>query len=264
MLLRRPFLLLLLAAFLPLAALSVALGIAALRAERDTIERDALDRVRLLSAALARELTAQLDVLRVLAQSRDFDDGVTPVEFDELGRRIKQEMPAWLAMRFSEADGKIVADAQLVPRITGSSSHIVDIESHRSAVETKRPVIGRILLGPLGRHAFALRAPVIRDGEVKYVVSAVISPDTIRDRFLLPGLPEHWIATVIDGAGNIVARSSGPVTLIGEPASAAARAARESGGEGIYQGFAARGRPDHFGLSHAADRKLVSAYRCPA
>ena len=42
--LRRPLVLLLLVAFLPLAALSVALGVTALQGERDKIERDALDR----------------------------------------------------------------------------------------------------------------------------------------------------------------------------------------------------------------------------
>jgi signal transduction histidine kinase/ActR/RegA family two-component response regulator len=242
LLFRRPIILLMLAAFLPLAALSAALGIAALRAERNNIERDALQRVRLLSAALARDLTAQLDVLRVMAQSRDFDDGTTNEEFSELGRRIKQEMPTWLALRFSDPEAHVLADAQLVPGVMGTTPwNVVDIESHRQAVETKQPVIGKILLGPLGRRAFALRAPVIRDGVVKYVVSATLTPNTIRDRFLMPGLPKEWVATIIDGSGNIVARSSGSASLIGEPASAAAREAREMGKEGIYQGFLLEG-----------------------
>lgn len=242
--LRRPFLLLILAAFLPLAALSVALGIAALRAEQDRIERDAVERVRLLSAALARDLTSQLDVLRVLAQSRDFDDGVTQKEFSELAQRIKHEMPTWQALRFTDLHANVVADAPMAPDSFGSSQgRVVDLDSHRQAVESQKPVIGKVLRGPRGRHAFALRAPVIRDGAVKYVLSAVIAPDSIRERFLTPGLPENWIATVVDGTGNVAARSSGPANLIGEPASAAARAARESGTEGIYPGFLLEGVP---------------------
>jgi signal transduction histidine kinase len=234
-----------LAAFLPLAALSVALGIAALRAEQDRIERNAVERVRLLSAALARDLTAQLDVLRVLAQSRDFDDGVTQQDFSELARRIKQEMPTWQAMRLTDLQTNVVADAPMAPDASGvSRGRIVDLDSHRQAVESQKPVIGKVLRGPRGRHAFAMRVPVIRDGAVKYVLSAVIAPDIIRDRFLRPGLPEHWIATVIDSGGNVAARSSGPADLIGEPASAAARAARDSGEpEGIYSGFVLEGVP---------------------
>lgn len=232
-----------LAAFVPLAALSVALGIVALRAERDKIERDAVDRARLLSDLLTRDLTGQLDVLRVLAQSRDFDDGVTQSDFDELGPRIKREMPAWRAIRFTDSDARILAAVALEPGSGATNpGYIVDADSHRLAVETMKPTIGKLLRGPEGRHAFALRAPVIRDGVVKYVISAVISPEAFRARFLLPGLPEEWVATVVDGAGNVVSRTSGPASLVGEPASEGARTARASGDtEGIYSGVLLEG-----------------------
>jgi signal transduction histidine kinase/ActR/RegA family two-component response regulator len=243
-LLRRPFLLLILAAFLPLAALSAALGIAALRAAQDKIERDAVERVRLLSAALARDLTAQIDVLRVLAQSRDFDQTITQEEFSELAQRVKHEIPTWQAMRLTDPQANIVADAPMVPDSSGvSQGRVVDLDSHRQAVESQEPVIGRVLRGPRGRQAFAIRAPVMRDGAVKYVLSAVMAPDSIRDRFLTPGLPDDWIATVVDGTGNVAARSSGPANLIGEPASSAARAARADASEGIYPGFLLEGVP---------------------
>ena len=242
MLFRRPFLLLLLAAFVPLAALSVVLGIAALRAEQDKIERDAVERVRLLAGELAHDLTSQLDVLRVLAQSRDFDNGTTQADFSDLARRVKQEVTAWLAMRFTDRDGMIVADAPL--GIAGASGgRIVELDSHRLAVESRQPVVGPVARGSGGRYAFALRVPVIRDDKVIYVLSAVLAPDFIRERFLAPGLPEHWVATVIDGAGNIVARSAGPADLVGERASAAARTARETGSEGIYSGYLLEGVP---------------------
>ena len=239
---RRPFLLLVLAAFVPLAALSVALGIATLRAEQHAIERDALERVRVLSSAIARDLAAQLDVLRVLAQSRDFDGPVSQDSFAELAARVKREMPAWRALRLTDPQMQVVADAPMDPDALGASQgRIIDTESHQDAVATKTPVIGKVVYGPRGRHAFAVRAPVVRDGAVKYVISAVISPDSLRERFLVPGLPDEWVATAIDGAGNIAARSTGHDTLIGEPASANARAARQRGGEGIYEGLTLEG-----------------------
>ncbi len=244
MTLRRPLLLLVLAAFLPLFALSAALGVAALRQEQAAIEADALERVRSLSAAIAQDLTAQVDVLRVLTQSRDFDEPITQDEFSEMAERIKRELPTWRAIRLTDPTVKVVADAPIAPDALGSSQgQVVDVASHRQAVESRQPVIGKVLRGPRGRHAFAIRAPVIRDDTVKYVLSAVIEPDSIRDRFLAPGLPQDWVATAIDGEANVAARTSGPSSLIGEPASAAARAARERGSEGIYQGFTLDGIP---------------------
>jgi len=109
--LRRPFLLLILAAFVPLAALSVALAFAALQAEREKVEHDALERVRLLAADITRDLTAQLDVLRVLTQSREFDNGVTQETFVDLAHRVKQEMPGWMALVLTDPAAQIVTDA---------------------------------------------------------------------------------------------------------------------------------------------------------
>jgi signal transduction histidine kinase/ActR/RegA family two-component response regulator len=237
--LRRPFFLLILAAFLPLLMLSAALGVAALRQEQAAIEIEAMERVRSLAAAIGRDLTAQLDVLRVVAQSRDFDHAVSQDEFMETARRLKQEMPAWRALRLTDPDAKVAADAPIAANEQGiSQGQVVDLESHQRAVESKQPVIGKVLRGPRGRHAFALRAPVIRDGQVRYIISAVVEPDSIRDQFLTPGLPDEWVATAIDGDGNVAARTTGPADLIGTPASAAARAARDSGKEeGIYEGF---------------------------
>lgn len=240
--LRRPFLLLILAAFVPLAALSVALAFAALQAEREKVEHDALERVRLLAADITRDLTAQLDVLRVLTQSREFDNGVTQETFVDLAHRVKQEMPGWMALVLTDPAAQIVTDASLERRAPDAGPpRVVDIESHRQAVETRQPVIGRVLRGQFGRPAVALRAPVIRDGNLRYVLTAVITSQSIRERFLKPGLPAHWLATVLDSAGNIVARNAGTEALIGEPGSAAARAAREGGSEGLYPGLVLEG-----------------------
>jgi len=242
--LKRPLLLLVLAAFLPLFVFSAALGVYTLRQEQVAIERDALERVRSLSAAIAQDLTAQIDVLRVVAQSRDFDHAITEQEFVEIANRLRLEMPHWRAIRLTGPDAEVAADAPIAPNALGSSQgRILDLASHQKAVETREPVIGKVLRGPRGRYAFALRAPVIRDGVVKYIFSAVIEPDSIRDLFLAPGLPPEWVATAIDGEGNVAARTSGPANLIGQPASAAAREARDRGGEGLYDGFTLDGIP---------------------
>jgi hypothetical protein len=45
----------------------------------------------------------------------------------------------------------------------------------------------------------------------------------------------------VDGEGNIVARSTGPSTLIGQPASQTARTARARGGSGVYEGISLEG-----------------------
>ena len=125
-----------------------------------------------------------------------------------------------------------------------AAGRVLDTESHRQTVEQRRPMVGRMLRGPGSElrgpgpePAFAIRAPVVRDGEVKYVVSAVVTPGAIAKLLADVQLAPEWIGTVIDGEGYIVARTAGPATMIAEQASAAALDARRKGDEGIYEGL---------------------------
>src|SRR5262245_59303549 len=71
--LRRPILLLVSPAFLPLVALASLLGIRSLDQERAAIERGALDGVRRLSTAITRDLIAQTDLVRIITRWRELD-----------------------------------------------------------------------------------------------------------------------------------------------------------------------------------------------
>jgi signal transduction histidine kinase len=238
---RRSLILLVLAALLPLIVLSAALGAAWLRQQQEVMEQQAFDHLHRLSARVDRELTAQSEILHALAQSPLLDGAVHEAAVFEFAKRVRRVLSLWHTVVLSDVEGNRLID---VPEpVAGGKGKVVDAVSHSRAVETRAPVIGRIVRGPRNRPAFAIRVPVIREGHVIYVLSAVIHPDVLGNLLLSEALPIGWSSAVVDTAGNLVARTIGPATQIGQPASDSAREARRRAPGGLYEGVNREGVP---------------------
>lgn len=225
------------ASLLPLLILAAISATQTLRREKLATEQEALSQVRRLSEMLDRELRAQLTLIDTLSTLPEFDDLDHPEEVARVLQGIKERQPMWMGALLARPDGSLVAAVQ--PPAQG---RVVDADSLRHVVETRRPTIGNIVRGPVNA-AFAVRAPVIRDERVIGVVSAVVRPEAVGNLLIGARMPPGWIALVSDEAGNFVARTAGDGALIGTPISAAARAARDRGGNGMYDGLTIEGEP---------------------
>ncbi len=239
---RRPLVLLIVAALLPLVILSAVLGIASLRQQQRATDREALGYVEHISALLERELASQVESLRTIAHSPLLDGPANVPAFSELLQRVKADRPLWLAIVLSDPDGNRLVD---LPEAVGGvrGGKVVDEISHAHAVGTRKPVVGSVRRGPRDRPAFAVRAPVVRGNSVSYVISAVVDPTAVRDLLFATGRSNEWLGAVIDGEGRLVARKTGPSSAIGELASESARSARARAPAGIYEGTSSEGLP---------------------
>jgi len=231
---RRSFVLLVLAALLPLLVLSAVLGLAALLQQRDAFEREAFARVNQITSSLQRELSAQVQLLQLLARTPSLGDTIDEIAFTEFASRARADNSLWSNVSLSTVDGTRLID---VPEPLGGIKRgkVLELASHQRVAATREPAIGRILIGPRNRPAFAIRVPVLRNGRLTHVLSAVVEPSAIRDLLYAAGLPYGWVGAVIDGEGNLIARTTGPSTLIGHPASEAAREAKRRAPQGIYK-----------------------------
>lgn len=61
--------------------------------------------------------------------------------------------------------------------------------------------------GPNGNLAFPVRVPVVRDGAVRYVLTAVVRPEAIADVLARQSIPEGWAVSIFDAGNTRVARS---------------------------------------------------------
>jgi signal transduction histidine kinase/CheY-like chemotaxis protein len=233
----RSVLLLALAAILPICAFAVVLAVVSWRQERAAVADDALDRVRALSLLVDRELTAQLEIVKMLAQLPPAEAGDLAA-IDAALRRLQQTQPLWLTALVVEPNGMIVVDTHNpVP------ARAVDMTSVTELVERKEALIGNVRRGTREARNLGLpiRAPVMRDGQVVYAMTVVIRPETIGTILADSGIPRAWLGGVMDRAGQVVARSRGPTDLLGGRASDASIAAVARGGEGFYQGRSLEG-----------------------
>jgi signal transduction histidine kinase/CheY-like chemotaxis protein len=239
---RRPLILLGIAALFPLVVLSAVLGVLAIRQQQNGLRQEALDRVDRVAAGVDRELAAQLELLRALSRLPVLDSPADQTAFAESARRVRQDQPLWFVVSLSDIHATRLVD---VPEPIGGvqGGKVIDVASHARAVEMRQPAIGRMLRGTRGRPAFAIRMPVIRDDRVTAILSAVIGPDAVRDVLVASGLPNGWIGAVVDADGRLVARTAGPSTLIGEPASEAVRQPSAQASRGMYEGRTLEGMP---------------------
>jgi len=221
--------LLVLAGIIPLILFALVATLGSLHQQEEATKVSALEAAKRISAIVDTELKHQLTLVQALAALPELDDPAILSRFEEVARRWQVLEPLWLSVILASPDGTVLIDTQL-----GRSS-IVELESFRKAVDDKTPVIGKVARG-ITRTAFAVRAPAIRAGKVRYVVSVVLKVDQLRALLVQSGLSPSWVGAIVDADGIIAARTQGEDEFLGRRASERALEARIFTDSGTYEG----------------------------
>jgi signal transduction histidine kinase len=192
------------AAILPLALVAgVALFIIA-KQQREQVARAGLEITRALSTAVDAELERSLSVITALSAARALDQHDFARFHDAMSQVVARD-PSWLTVLLADPAGKILVDA--TRPLGAPAGPILERESFERAVSTREAAIGNIARGESGRWALPVRVPVIRDGKLLYVLTAVVKVDGIREVLDRQRLPQDWVASVFDAKGMRAARS---------------------------------------------------------
>jgi signal transduction histidine kinase len=237
--LRSILILLVVTAFAPLLVFAIAMVILSARSEREVFERGATERTRALITAVDAELKNSISTLEALATSDRLDGGYLRGFYDEAGRVLKSQ-PGWRNVIVSSPSGESLLN--LLRPLDSNLEPVVELRSFDQVLKTLKPAVGDVLLGPLtGEYGFIMRVPVMRDGGIKYVLSAVISTRSI-DAIISPQrLPENWIGVVLDFNKRFVTRTIDPERNVGRLASESLRAALDRSSEGWFRGTTVEG-----------------------
>ena len=204
-------------------------------------ERAAVDRLRVEVAARAaslvdRELDADIGVLRALAVSTELDKGDIAAFHEEL-RRVLATRPAWFNVIVLDRNGWQILNMAAPPG--APAIRAVEPGTFAEVLRTGRPVVaGVVAPGPyVPRPGVPVRVPVLRDGEVSHVLTALLAPESFLAVLRAAELPAGWIAVVVDRQGLIVARSQEHERHVGGPASNSVMEARAGGARSaVYDG----------------------------
>ena len=218
--LSRRLLLLACAGIVPLAIMS-GIGLYVLgQQQRAQTERVGLELARVIATAVDAELRSTVSVLDALATTFTLDGHDLPA-FSERARRVLGTQRQWAAITLDDPAGARRVDT----RFGGSElPPITERESFDRVVTTRTPAVGNLAEAHDGALLFAVRVPIIRNRELRYVLTAIVTPENVRDVIARHGVPGDWVISVFDANGRRVARSRAHEANLGGLASPTLRA----------------------------------------
>jgi signal transduction histidine kinase/ActR/RegA family two-component response regulator len=187
---------------LPLAVVAASV-LAYLTNER---QRDAQDTALAVSRALATAVDAELRATIGVLESLGLSDELQPArlaQFQALAQRVA-DAQGWRSVVLADGRGRVLLNSA----VRSVSPTPVERESMARIIDTRQPVVGRVAVGPRNLSpAFAVRVPVLREGELAYVVSAVIPAEHMQAVLLRQAVPATSVVAIFDQSLTRVSRT---------------------------------------------------------
>jgi signal transduction histidine kinase/CheY-like chemotaxis protein len=210
--LRKRLFLLAAAGILPLAFMS-GIGLYALaQQQREQTERSSLELARALAIAVDAELRGTSQVLEALATSAPLDTGDTAA-FYRIAHPVVATRPQWRSIILSRPDGQVLVHTGYP--LGRADLAIAEPEPLDQILQTKAPLVGAMRRGPRGEFGVPVRVPVMRDGNLRFVLTGVVNPEAFLDVISRQRVPDDWVVSVFDSKGVRVARSRAHAKYLG-------------------------------------------------
>lgn len=188
------------------------------QASRAGFEKNALQTAR----ALVHTVDSHLYKAQAVAQSLSTSDTLRRRDFAGLYYQARDFLalnPLGNSIALSDATGQQIINlsrefGKPLPK-HGSPEQI------RRVIESGQPVISDVFKGAVAQQLLVtVDVPVILDGSVTYVLTAVLRPVIFNNLLKVQGLPSNWIAGILDSKGIFIARTHADEQFIGNKPSA--------------------------------------------
>jgi signal transduction histidine kinase/ActR/RegA family two-component response regulator len=243
---------LVLGALLPVVLFSCGLFLYLAHAERKASERRVLTSARSLAEAFDSETAGSLRTLQALAASSWLDTEDLR-GFREQCERVLQTQHGWLTLSLVSPDGVPLLNTSVPPG--EPMPPVAEPESLARVRETLRPTVGNLAVGqgPRNQLAVPLRVPVVRDGKLRYVLTAVLSADALNEVVARQASDDvEWTRTLVDTHGVVAARTRDPARFVGQSATASFLQRTRAAREGVHADHSMEGEPVYAAFSHTA------------
>ena len=203
-------------------------------AERDAHERTLRDTSRALSLLVDGELARRAAIAHVLAQSPALDnasplDNERRLGFERLARRAMQGLDGWVELR---APGQVLISTRLPEGRSGIAPGPQALADTASMLPLM-PLDGAPAAEPVLHAAWV--EPVTRDGRVIYNLVVTVLPSELQRLVQAQARHAGWIGTVMDSAGQVVARLPGGTTHVGRKGTEDLRRRLAAAREGAFE-----------------------------
>ena len=193
---RADYLRLFLGTIIPLVMISIAALFYLSVAEFNSTKRGLEDTARALGAAVDRELLSAITTLQALGTSESIDREDLGLLY-KTAKRVLPTQPGWRAIILHDPAGNSIfhtsaAFGRPLPRVTESTSF-------DQLVNTLKPTPVGLTLGPFSGASIGVRVPVLREGKLKFVLTASIDAARLDEILIQQKLPPDWTGVVYDG-----------------------------------------------------------------
>ena len=266
---RSHLLLLAFSVVLPVAAFSIFLVTLLVEREQRTFAEGSVERLRSTMNAVDAQVQGQIAALKAIAAS-DALDADDLQAFQAETARVLHTQDQWLNILLAHPDGKIVVNVSAPWRAT-EQAYLLEPDLAPRVISTKMPVAGVVVMGPgTKRKGINLAVPVIRGGQIKYVLIGFVTPALFLAPIERQRIRPGWASGLVDAKGTFIARVPPPP---GERASPDFMAAVQRAPEGWYRGTTAEGGDAYaahitsaltnwsIGLAIPANEVLAGAHR---
>ena len=235
--LERRLLLVVLVALAPIVTLSCVNLVLSARQQRAELLRATTETMRAMVGAVDTELGRLTAVLQALAASSSLERGDLK-DFYDTARRAQERDASWANIVLADIEGKQLFNL-LRPYGATLPEKPAWPDTFLTVLRERRPSIGPLVThGPIIQTPiFTIDVPVMREGELRYVLTGVIKPEAIRSVIDQQRVPRDGVVSIFDARGNHVARSRAQEEWLGKPASQTLQALMARGAEGSGPSF---------------------------
>jgi signal transduction histidine kinase/CheY-like chemotaxis protein len=262
--LRAHLLFLVVGTLLPTLALSAVLAGRVMGDRRDAVRSQLLEAARAEATIIDSELLGTIRALRALAESDTLRSGDLDAFRDEAAR-VKNTQPSWSDVVLHKPDG--VAITNVAKSFGAVVPSLLEGDMLAKLMATGEPLIGNLGGGSdFGEQlAFPVHVPVMRDGHLVYILSAVITPERLTS--LLRGqntLSDEWVRGVVDNNGVLVARTRDGERFVGQKGTPEFLKRYSAANEDVYRDTTLEGLPVYGAYSRAPMSRWIAGVAVPA
>ncbi len=184
--------------------------------KRAAVAEELKSTARAMRVTVDHDLLSQFAAMEFLASDTSIDARNFMIFHGEALRAIEARHEWRNVVLIDPQSDEIVASAlpkSNAPLSAAARAAVDDV------VRTGKPMIGGLSAGKIVQQPFVLLlAPVIRGGEVVFVLSVAMDPKPLNDVFAEQHLPPSWTAAVLDGHLTLAGRSRDAERFVGQRA----------------------------------------------
>ena len=238
--LRSHLFILALGTIVPVAIFAVVVAVWLVDREREALREGAERRALALLTAVDAEIRGHLSSAEALASVPSLQANNLGY-FRDVAENALKTQPDWLNIRLATPEGKPLVDLRS-PGDPSADAAAADDNSFARAARSGKPALSNIAWNPgLKRWYFAVRAPVLRDGTIRYVLTGEVAAESIGSILQAQKLDSGWMAVVLDASNHFVWRTWEPNKYIGQAASQSLQSAVASAPSGWFRGTTVEG-----------------------